>query len=197
MLTSRSAAIVAAITRIGSNIGLATVRVFCAIVVMTASAQALEATESAIKAAFLYKFGFFVKWPQAAFAANDSPINLCIVGDDPFGSLLDDTIKGQKIGERTIVVHRMNAVAPDSGCHIAYIANSADTHSSRLLATLRGRDVLTVTDARTGEGDVGIINFVIKDNRVRFDIDEDAAASGGLVISSRLLEVALEVKSRH
>ena len=158
--------------------------------VAAAPALAIEASAPAIEAAYLYKFGYFVKWPDAAFASSDSPLVLCIVGADPFGAMLDDTVKGQKIGTRPILLRRMSAVARDSGCHIAYITGGGGT--AEALAALRGSDVLTVTDAKGG--DLGIINFVIKDDRVRFDIDAAAAASGGLEISSRLLNLALAVR---
>ena len=62
---------------------------------------------------------------------------------------------------------------------------------------MRGSDVLTVTDGQADSGDVGIINFVVRDSRVRFDIDDAAAASAGLTISSRLLNLALHVKPRR
>ncbi|HUB98076.1 MAG TPA: YfiR family protein [Stellaceae bacterium] len=169
-----------------------------AIAAATSAAAALEATEPAIKAAYLYKFGFFVEWPQAAFTADNSPINLCIVGNDPFGSLLDDMVNGQKIGARPVVVRRMSTIAAKSGCHIVYMSNDQNAQASAALASLRGSDVLTVTDRTADSGNnVGIINFVMKDNKVRFDIDDDAAASGGLTISSRLLNLALDVKPRH
>jgi len=169
---------------------------FYAMAVATFPAAALDVTAPGIKAAFLYKFGFYVEWPQAAFAASDSPIEVCIVGNDPFGPLLDDIVKGQKIGNRTIVVRRTSALSRDSGCHIAFLSDDASSHTEETLASLRGSDVLTVTDAKT-DGGAGIINFVIKDDRVRFDIDDAAAASGGLVIGSRLLSIALDVKPRH
>jgi hypothetical protein len=164
--------------------------------VATSAAAALEATAPAIEAAYLYKFGFFVQWPQAAFAASDSPINLCIVGNDPFGSTLDDLVSGQKIGARPIRVRRMTAISAGSGCHIVYAAADAGSPMAATLASLRGSGVLTVTDATDHDG-AAIINFVLKDNKVRFDIDDEAAASGGLVISSRLLNLALDVKPRH
>jgi hypothetical protein len=164
--------------------------------VATSAGAALEATAPAIEAAYLYKFGFFVQWPQAAFAASNSPINLCIVGNDPFGATLDDLVSGQKIGDRPIRVRRMSAISADSGCHIVYASGDAGSSMGSTLASLRGSDVLTVTDASDHDG-AAIINFVIKDNKVRFDIDDAAAASGGLVISSRLLSLALDVKPRN
>src|SRR5262249_27646393 len=151
-------------------------------------------SEAAIKAAFLYKFGFFVEWPESAFTGSDSPINLCIVGPDPFGAALDDAVKGKKVGNRSVAVHRIGALSPDVRCHIVYLAESAAAQS---LAALKKSDVLTVTDTNAGADRVGIINFVVRDKRVRFDIDDAAAASVGLTISSRLLSLALEVKPRH
>jgi len=168
---------------------------FCVMAVLGPQAFGIEAGPSAIKAAFLYKFGFFVEWPSAAFAASDSPINLCIVGGDPFGAVLDDTVKGRRIGDRSIAVRRLEAATRQSGCHIVFLA--AGRSADETLAALRGSDVLTVTDSRPQGDRVGIINFVMQDNRVRFDIDDAAAASGGLTISSRLLNLALDVKPRN
>ena len=159
--------------------------------------RALEATEPAIKAAFLYKFGFFVEWPDSSFASGDSPINLCVVGDDAFGALLEGIVKGKRIGSRAIAVRRATAVARNSGCHILYLSGDADSQAAQMLDALKGSGVLTVTDDKANPGNDGIIRFVIRDNRVRFDIDDAAAAAGGLVIDSRLLNLALEVKPRH
>ncbi len=183
-------------TRIARTLAAASLALGCAGVVAVMPARALEATELAVKAAFLFKFGFFVEWPNSAFASSESPINLCVVGDDPFGQLLDDAVKGQRIGGRTVALRRMSSISRDSGCHIVFFSDAAPSRVSPLLAALKGSDVLTVTDAGADDADVGIINFVVKDNHVRFDIDDAAAASGGLVISSRLLNVALDVKPR-
>jgi hypothetical protein len=116
------------------------------------------------------------------------------VGPDPFGAVLDEVVKGKKIGNRPVSVHRTGSLSPEIRCHIVYLADSTAAQS---LAALRESDVLTVTDTGSRAGRVGIINFVVKDNRVRFDIDDAAAASAGLTISSRLLTLALEVKPRH
>jgi hypothetical protein len=188
---------VVALVEAGYCVRRAAVALFSAIAILTSPAAALEATEPALKAAFLYKFSFFVEWPQTAFATSDSPINLCIVGDDPFGTSLDGIVKGQKVGSRAIAVHRMNSISRNSGCHIVYLADGENSRFGEMLATLRGSNILTVTDENAEGNDVGMINFVMKDHRVRFVIDDAAAASGGLAISSRLLSLALEVKARH
>jgi hypothetical protein len=151
-----------------------------------AAAAEGDSMEYAIKAAYLYKFGIYVEWPQHAFPSPTSPLYLCIVGEDPFGAALDAAVNGQRIETHPIVIRRVKTLARDTVCHILY-ANAADLQH---VETARN-GVLTVSDARGG-----IINFIIKDNRVRFDIDDEAAAQSGLNISSKLLGIALNVKPR-
>jgi len=156
-----------------------------------------ESLEYPVKAAFLAKFGAFVEWPAGAFAAAGSPLQLCVLGDDPFGATLDRAVSGQQAAGRAIEVRRLKVVRPDSGCHIVYIAPSEAPRLAQLVEALRGSSVLTVSDARAPVAAAGIINFVIKDERVRFDIDDDAAMQNRLAISSKLLGVALNVKPRR
>jgi hypothetical protein len=162
-----------------------------------AASAADESLEYAVKAAFLYKFGSFVEWPPAAFASPASPFQLCIVGEDPFGATLDKAIGGQQVAHRPIEVRRLKTVRPDSGCHIVYLAASEAQRLAQTIEALRGSSVLTVTDSRSPGMSAGIVNFVIKDDRVRFDIDDEAAAQNRLAISSKLLGVALSVKPRR
>ncbi len=156
-----------------------------------------DSLEYPVKAAFLVKFGAFVDWPAAAFASPASPLQLCLIGDDPVGPALERAASGQQIGGRAIEVRRLKAVRPDSGCHIVYLASSEAPRLPQLVEPLRGSSVLTVSDVKPPAPAVGIINFVIKDERVRFDIDDEAAMQNQLVISSKLLSVALSVKPRR
>ena len=91
---------------------------------LAVSAPAHAAPEYAVKAAYLYKFAAFVEWPGASFAAANSPLNLCVVGFDPFGAHLDRAVANQRIGEHPIVAKRLDRAHPDAGCHIAYVAGS-------------------------------------------------------------------------
>lgn len=159
------------------------------------SAQAAGSLEYPVKAAYLSKFGLFVQWPPGAFTAPASPLNLCLLGDDPFGEALDSAANGQRIGTHAIAVRRLKTVGHDSGCHILYIAAEAPNRS-QVLDSMQGSAVLTVTDGAQ-QGGTGIIHFVVMNNRVRFDIDNEQAARSGLVISSKLLQLALNVKPRH
>jgi len=162
------------------------------------SAAETELLEHDVKAAYLYKFGLFVEWPSTAFASPASPLNLCVVGEGPIGPILDATAGKQRVNEREVIVRRLKTVGRESGCHILYIQDTDAQLSGQIVAALRGSSVLTVTDTRAASGaGRGIINFVLKDNRMRFDIDDEAAAQNGLTISSKLLSLALSVKLRQ
>lgn len=152
-----------------------------------ALAWAAEPIEYAVKAAYLAKFPFYVEWPPTAFNGPTSPLVLCIVGDDPFGSTIDEAVAGQQVQGRTIAVRRLKSATRDSGCHIAYVGSDARGES------LRGGSVLVVSDSPNGSG---VINFVLRDNKVRFTVDDEAAFQNGLAISSKLLSVALSVRPR-
>lgn len=149
-----------------------------------------DLTASAVKAAYLSKFPPFVEWP-AGGAAADAPFTICIVGDDPFGNLIDRIISGQKVGDQPIVVKRLKNA--DTGCKIFYAGNSPSATISQTLSAVQGTPVLTVTDADNDGGAHGIICFVEEQDHVRFDIDANAAKSDGLVISSKLLGLARKI----
>ena len=153
-----------------------------------------DTLEYPIKAAYLYKFGNYVEWPRQAFAGAASPLNLCVVGDDPFGSLLDSAVEGQHIDGRAIALRRLKAIGRDSGCHILFLGIADPQRAGQALETVRGEAILVVSDARSGAP--GTIQFVLKDNRVRFNIDDDMARGSGLTISSKLLALAVAVKSK-
>jgi len=153
--------------------------------------------EYQVKAAYLSKFGIFIDWPKSAFDSPQSPVVLCVAGADPFGDALDKIAQGQRIGTRAITVKRLKAVARDSGCDILYAGGSDEQSVDQALDTVNGAGVLTVTDSVPDSHAAGIVEFVVQDNRVRFNIDEAAAAKNGLTISSHLLSLALNVRPRN
>lgn len=152
--------------------------------------------ERAVKATYLYKLGSFIEWPPTAFDSPSSPVYLCVVGDDPFEDLLDRAVHGQRIGERPVVVRRLRTVDRQSGCQIMYAAGSEAQSVAKILDTVRGTPVLTITDSARDARARGIIHFVIHDNRVRFVIDDYAASKNGITISSKVLSLALSVRPR-
>lgn len=162
----------------------------------TLATAAGESLEYSVKAAYVYKFGGFIAWPNDAFESDSSPATVCVVGEDPFGGILEKVVEGQRINDRPIAIKRLESVGQRSGCQILFVAGFDERKNSEVLAAVRGESVLTITDgARTPEA-TGIINFVIVDNRVRFEIDDHAASVNGVTISSKLLDLAKSAKRR-
>ena len=179
--------------KLGVFIGLAAGLVL-ALIGPTVATWADTPTEYRVKAAFLSKFGDFVDWPEAGFADATAPAVLCVVGHDPFGPTLDHVAQGQRLHGRMIVVRRIKAIEPTSGCHLAYLGGGAQDQALAL-RTLADAPVLTITDQAPDEAR-GVIDFTLRDNRVRFQIDDAAAARHGLTISSKLLALAISVRPR-
>jgi len=149
-----------------------------------------QVPQEQVEAAYLAKFARYVTWPQADRGNRD--LQLCIVGQDPFGPTLDQAAAGERIAGRPISVRRMASARGAAGCHIAYVEGASPTETRSLLNGLSDYPVLTVTSSRGGSGR-GMIHFVVQDERVRFYIDEARAARHRLSISSRLLALALAV----
>ncbi len=149
-------------------------------------AAVAQSLEFPIKAQFLYRFVPFVEWPPGAMAAG-GPLTLCILGRDPFGGLLDRAVANQRLEGRAFAIRRLMQVEAGSGCHVLYVSASAEQSPAAALQILRGAPVLTITDDAVAAAPHGMIHFVIREQRVRFIIDQGAAEAGGLTISSKLL----------
>jgi len=165
------------------------------ICLLATAAQAQSATEYQVKAAFLFNFAKFVDWPVDAFASADSALQICVLGQDPFGRDFE-----QVIVDKTVNGHRIEIAHPDGvpqarACQILFIAASETAHLRAILAGLKGASVLTVGDAPGFAILGGVINFVLDDGRVRFEINVKAAELAHLKISARLLTVAKVVLS--
>lgn len=158
------------------------------------AAAANETLEDEVKAAYLYKFSAYVDWPSGAFDSANSPFKLCVLGgNEHFNTTLKKVVQGESVNGRTIEFHEVNTLEKDPGCHILYIGTADSQRSATLINTVRGSNVLTVSDSPSQ----GIIGFILTNNRLRFNIDDAAAAENGLTISSRLLKLALNVKKRE
>lgn len=158
---------------------------------MPGTGHAQGPSEAAVKAAFLVKFGAYVGWPPGA-----GPITLCTVGRDELGGMLDQAAVGQRVQGRPLQIRRMEAVTQASGCSIAFLTGSARQSVPAALAGLGSAPVLTVTDSRSSNVR-GMIHFELAANRVRFHINDRAAAASGLSISSKLLSLAMSVRQRN
>ncbi len=159
-------------------------------------AEAPAFDEYQIKAAFLYNFAKFVEWPAGTFANSTDPIVICIVGQNPFGSALENMVQGKKVGDRTFAVRRFPDTLQASQCQILFIGATEWKRTRALLDAVKSQGVLTVgeTDDFTALG--GIINFRLDGPRVRIQVDLQMAEHARLRISSKLLSLA-EIAKRQ
>ena len=149
--------------------------------------------EYQIKAAFLYHFIQFVEWPDDAMLPNQ-PIVVGILGVDPFGADIE-TLKGKEIRGRPLLIQRYTNVSDVTRCHLLFISASERNQLDGILKSLHGESVLTVGEMDAFVDYGGIINFILLDNKIRFQINTGAAEKAGLRISSKLLKLAKPAKS--
>lgn len=157
-----------------------------------ACAQEPNALARAVEATFLYKFVPFVEWPKTAFPSATSPVYVCVLGNNQFGALVARAAAGQHVGTHPITVRILNVAAPESACHVMYVGPQGADPVATTLAHARGWPMLTVTDEENGDSK-GVVHFVIRDGRVRFEIDNRLAREEGLTINPKLLELAVKV----
>lgn len=146
-----------------------------------------------VEAAYLFNFAKFVQWPPKPVATNSS-FTICVLGDDPFGPFLDRITSGEKVDGRPVIDRRISRPADAASCSILYISPSEAGRVSRILTELKDAPVLTVSDMDEFVDRGGIIQFVLRDNRVRFLVNVQPARQEGLSLSSELLKVAAGVK---
>jgi len=150
-----------------------------------------QPTEYQIKAAFIFNFAKFVEWPAAAFAKASSPIVVGVLGENPFRDALEKTIKNKTVDEHPVIIREFRAATDATNCHILFISGSEKGRLPQILKQLNGRNVLTVGEMPGFTGEGGMINFVLDGTKIRFQINNDAANSAGLKISSKLLKLSV------
>ncbi|MGA2562138.1 MAG: YfiR family protein [Steroidobacteraceae bacterium] len=144
--------------------------------------------EYRLKAAFLYNFALFTEWP----ADTNPTLNLCVYGRDPFGEEID-ALQGKAVGDRHIAVRRVTSVNALSVCQIVFIADPSGDGISRVLTSLRGATVLTITDT-PGAAKQGVaLNMSVVKDKITFEANLTAARAANLKLSSKLLSLATEV----
>jgi len=171
--------------------------VLMAALVFNLSAHAQSPSEYEVKAVFLYNFAKFVEWPPSPPSDANDPFVIGIVGRDPFGEAVEQTLLRKTLNGRALAIKRFRDEQDARGCQILFIGASEKKRLRALLANLRGDPVLTVGDIENFAQAGGVIAFTLEDNRVRFEINTEAAQQAGLRISSKLLSVAKVVKGKR
>jgi len=156
-------------------------------------AQTNKPTEFEVKAAYLFNFGKFVKWPGPIGSDRDI-FPICVLGTDPFGQVLDSTISGEHIDGKRVTTRRIGSPSEAAGCRIVFVCRSEEGRLSSEMPVLSRWPVLTVSDIRGFADHAGMIEFLMEHDRVRFEVNLNATQKAGLALSSELLKVATFVK---
>jgi hypothetical protein len=151
------------------------------------------AEEYAVKAAFLFHFAQFVEWPEETFGDANSPVTYCTIGEDPFHGALDAALNGKTIGARSFRVQHFKQPQEIQGCHVLFIGAGEKRLRPAILASARGNSVLTVGESEHFIQEGGMIGFLLEENKIRFEVNLEAAQKEKLRISSRLLALAKTV----
>ena len=157
------------------------------------SAPAKESSppsEYEVKAAFLYNFTKFIRWPEQAFSGATDPFVIVAFGEDRFGEALDQTFENKKVNGRSFMIRRVKNLSELKPCHMLFIGSSEKRHVSEALKAVSGQNVLTVSEMDRFIQSGGMVNFFMEGNKVRFEINDQAAKNAGLRISSKLLSLA-------
>lgn len=152
-------------------------------------AEPISLTEYQVKAAYLYNFAKFVEWPPEALPEGQ-PFVIGILGQDPFGSILDEAVAGKTVRDRRIVVKRYAKVDEAAEANILFISDSEGENVFRILKRLGQAPILTVSDLGRFADEGGMVQLVMDQNRVRFAINVAAVERAGLKPSSQLLKLA-------
>jgi hypothetical protein len=156
----------------------------------TRPADAQQMSETQVKAAYLFSFAKFVKWPPEILPAPSDPIRLCILNDLSFQTQLDLIARNKSIDGHPVLVILVQNVEQSRRCQELFISSAAKQNPLPIIESLRGTTVVTVgeTDGFVEEG--GIINFILQDDRVHFQVNQRAASQAGIRMSSQLLSLA-------
>lgn len=155
----------------------------------TMMASATEVAEYELKGALIYNLSLFTEWPADAFADANSTFNVCLLGGNPFDSALD-SLNGKKIKNRPVSIKYIREAGHAKSCQVLFIGQSETEDIGRIIGQMGEWPVLTVMD-RPGMAQRGIIiNMVLENRRVGFEINTTAAAKARLVISSKVLKLA-------
>ena len=158
-------------------------------VVLTAQ----ETIEPDVKATFLYNFTRFIEWPGPATEAS-APFRICVVADPTMEQAIKRTVEGEVVQGRPLVMTQPHTPQEAAGCQILFVGRTEHQRAATLLSAVRDLPVLTVGDSSQFVEQGGTIQFVLVDNRVRFDVNLLSAQRANLKMSANLLRVARKVE---
>lgn len=153
-------------------------------------AQPMPSQEYKIKAVFVFNFTQFVEWPAEAFATENAPLIIGLLGGNPFGPYLEETVRGEKINGHPLVIQHFQKAEEAMSCHILFINLTKPDQLKQVFENLKTQPILTVSDVNNFTRLGGMIRFITENKKTRIRINLDAAKSANLTISSKLLKLA-------
>ena len=170
-----------------------------AITILTATIAAQTddqaALERNVKAAFIYKFTNYIEWPQNSFSQPDTPLTIAVMGDDQLAAELNQLVSGRIVNGRPIAVRKIQDIEPSIAINILFVGHNESARLNEVVGALQARPILIVTESEGSLTQGSIINFLVIDGHVRFEIAQNSAEKRGLKLSSRLLAVAQNVQT--
>jgi hypothetical protein len=149
--------------------------------------NAQTAREYEVKAIFLYNFVQFVEWPPSAFEDPSSPIRIGILGANPLGRTLEETVKNETVRNRKVVILQARQIDELKNCHMAFIARGEKGKLAEVISVVDSRPILTVSEVDGFLQMGGIVNFYLDGKKIRFEVNPETAQRQQLKISSELL----------
>jgi hypothetical protein len=166
----------------------------CLLLAVSTALGQQKPNEYQVKAAYLYNFGRFVEWPAKVTTARTGSFDICVLGEDPFGPALDATLAGEMMGNQKVAARRISNPHDSVDCQILFISSSEANRLNKIIDLLDKSSVLTVSDLPQFLQRRGMIQFVVEENRIRFEVNLTATERAGLTLSSELLKVATAVR---
>jgi hypothetical protein len=158
-----------------------------------AAAQARPPAQNEVEAAYLYQFGRYVEWTSTR-PSNTDAFNICVLGADPFGSALDDIVRGKVIADQQVAIKRILGAGESHSCRIVFVSPSEESRMPVILKALEGTGIVTVGRGAQFTRRGGMIAFTSADKKVRFIVNLAAADAANVRLSSQLLRVAASVE---
>ncbi len=157
------------------------------------TAQTLTAPEYKIKAAFLYNFAVLTEWPGHAFASDETPLIIGVLGKNPFGEFLEETLKRKTVYGREIILKKYERATEVKDCHLLFVSTSDQQRVAEIISSLDARPILTVGESEAFQEAGGMIRLFKEKDEIRFFINRAAGQRAGLKFSSKLLALGKEI----
>ena len=171
--------------------GAAAALVLC----LLGAGQEPELPEYVVKAGFLFNFAKYVEWPAEAFDGPKAPIRIGVAGEDPFGTILERTLKDKNVNGRAFTIDRFKEPGDIQRCHILFVTRAGKERTSAMLERARQPGTLTVGEDRGFAQAGGVVSILIEEGKPKLEVNLDAAQERKVVINAKLLKLAVIVRS--